>query len=188
MLKKELRKFSREKRLQLSLHDMEMFQDLILIRFQRMALPFVTYVHTYITMRAMHEVNPDPLVRSLEFQNPGMLIIVPRINEMDELEHIVVNEETIWVDNRYGIPEPLSGDKVKAEMIDLVFVPLLGFDERGNRVGYGKGYYDRFLAGCREDVLIIGLSFLEAVREIIDAEAWDVPLHYCITPNKVYEF
>ena len=73
-------------------------------------------------------------------------------------------------------------------MIDLVFVPLLGFDEKGNRVGYGKGYYDRFLSTCRDDVVIIGLSFLEAVSEITDTDPWDVPLHYCISPNRVYEF
>jgi 5-formyltetrahydrofolate cyclo-ligase len=188
MHKKELRQFSRRKRLELTAHDMEKFQDLILIRFQQLSLPFVSYVHTYLTLETMHEVDPVPLIRSLEFRNPGMKTVVPRINEDDALDHIIMEEDTILTDNRFGIPEPLSGYKVEAPIIDLVFVPLLGFDEKGNRVGYGKGYYDRFLADCRDDVVIIGLSFLEAVREITDTDPWDVPLQYCITPNRVYEF
>jgi len=188
MRKKELRRYSREKRMQLSAHDREMFQDLILIRFQQMSLPFVSCVHTYMTLEAKHEVDPGPLLRSLEFRNPGMLTVVPRIGEDEMLEHIIIDDDTIMVENSYGIPEPLSGEKVDAGMIDLVFVPLLGFDEKGNRVGYGKGYYDRFLSTCRDDVVIIGLSFLEAVPEITDTDPWDEPLHYCITPNRVYEF
>jgi 5-formyltetrahydrofolate cyclo-ligase len=188
MRKKELRKFSREKRMELTDHDMEKFQDLILIRFQQISLPFVSFVHTYVTLHSMHEVDPGPLVRSLEFRNPGMQTVVPKINDDDVLEHIIVEEDTIMIENRYGIPEPLSGERVDPSMIDLVFVPLLGFDEKGNRVGYGKGYYDRFLSTCRNDVVIIGLSFLEAVSEITDTDPWDMPLHYCISPNRVYEF
>ena len=111
-----------------------------------------------------------------------------RINDQEELDHILIDDETIMIDNKFGIPEPLSGFTLEPELIDLVFVPLLGFDEAGNRVGYGKGYYDKFLATCRQDVVIIGLSFLEAVKEIVDTDPWDVPLHYCITPNRVYEF
>jgi 5-formyltetrahydrofolate cyclo-ligase len=188
MYKKELRQFSRKKRLELTAHDMEKFQDLILIRFQQLSLPFVSYVHTYVTLTSTHEVDPGPLLRSLEFRNPGMQTVVPRINDEDMLEHIVMEEDTMMIENRFGIPEPLFGIKVEAPIIDLVFVPLLGFDEIGNRVGYGKGYYDRFLAECRDDVVIIGLSFLEAVKEITDTDPWDVPLQYCITPNRVYEF
>jgi 5-formyltetrahydrofolate cyclo-ligase len=188
MKKQELRKYCREKRLQLSLHDKEIFQDLVLIRFQQMSIPFVQYIHTYLTLPELHEVDPEPLVRILEFRNPGMGIVVPRIKENNHLEHILIDDETKLLENMYGIPEPVGGIPILAENIDLVFVPLLGFDEKGNRVGYGKGYYDRFLATCRNDVVIIGLSFLEAVQEIDDCDPWDIPLHFCITPNKVYEF
>ncbi len=174
--------------MQLSITDMERFQDLILIRFQQLSLPFISCAHAYMTMENLHEVDPWPLLRSLEFRNPGMRIVVPRINDEDELEHILMEDDTIMIDNQYGIPEPLSGLSVDPELIDLVLVPLLGFDEKGNRVGYGKGYYDRFLTSCRPDVVIIGLSFLEAVEEIVDTDPWDVPLQYCITPNRVYEF
>ena len=188
MNKKELRNFSRQKRQQLSVHDIEVFQDLILIRFQQIPLPFISYVHSYVTLEKLNEVDPAPLLRYLEFRHPGMKVAVPRINDQEELDHILIDDETIMIDNKFGIPEPLSGFTLEPELIDLVFVPLLGFDETGNRVGYGKGYYDKFLATCRQDVVIIGLSFLEAVKEIVDTDPWDVPLHYCITPNRVYEF
>jgi 5-formyltetrahydrofolate cyclo-ligase len=188
MKKQELRKYGREKRLQISAHDKEIYQDLILIRFQQMTLPFVQYVHTYLTLQEMNEVDPWPLVRMLEFRNPGMKVVVPRISEKNNLEHILINNDTILKENKYGIPEPVSGIAIHADTIDLVFIPLLGFDEMGNRVGYGKGYYDRFLATCRNDVIIIGLSFIEAVQEISDKDPWDIPLHFCISPNRVYEF
>jgi 5-formyltetrahydrofolate cyclo-ligase len=72
--------------------------------------------------------------------------------------------------------------------MDVVFVPLLAFDENGQRVGYGKGFYDRFLNECKEDVITVGLSFFEAENELIEANATDVPLRYCVTPERVYEF
>jgi len=65
--------------MELTDHDMEKFQDLILIRFQQISLPFVSFVHTYVILHSMHEVDPGPLVRSLEFRNPGMPNVVPKI-------------------------------------------------------------------------------------------------------------
>ncbi|MDR9457609.1 MAG: 5-formyltetrahydrofolate cyclo-ligase, partial [Salegentibacter sp.] len=72
--------------------------------------------------------------------------------------------------------------------LDLVFIPLLAFDKTGNRVGYGKGYYDRFLDSCKPGVIKIGLSFFEAEEEIKEMFETDVALDYCVTPNRVYQF
>ena len=84
--------------------------------------------------------------------------------------------------------EPAGGKPVSEDQIDVVIVPLLVFDEKGNRVGYGKGFYDRFLSRCREDVIKIGLSFFDAEKRIDDTDEFDIPLTYCITPGKIYEF
>jgi 5-formyltetrahydrofolate cyclo-ligase len=90
--------------------------------------------------------------------------------------------------NKYDIPEPIHGKIVPALEIDAVFIPLLGFDVNGNRVGYGKGFYDRFLSECRPDVVKIGLSFFDPVEKINDLNKYDIPLDLCITPGKIWDF
>jgi 5-formyltetrahydrofolate cyclo-ligase len=69
-----------------------------------------------------------------------------------------------------------------------VFIPLLAFDKSGHRVGYGAGYYDRFLSKCKPDCLKVGLSFFEPVDEISDADEFDVKLNHCVTPSKIWTF
>jgi 5-formyltetrahydrofolate cyclo-ligase len=64
----------------------------------------------------------------------------------------------------------------------------LCFDLRGFRVGYGKGFYDRFLKKCRADCKKIGLSFFEPVKEISDIEEFDVALNFAVTPQEIYNF
>jgi 5-formyltetrahydrofolate cyclo-ligase len=87
-----------------------------------------------------------------------------------------------------GIPEPVQGELIPDEQIDLVFVPLLAFDKKGNRVGYGKGFYDRFLAQCRPNTQKMGLSFFCPIDEISDVDPWDVKLDSCICPDKIWTF
>ena len=125
----------------------------------------------------------------LKFSNPGLHIVVPKTNfENNSMTHYIYDENTVLVKNAYHIMEPEGGQTAESADIDLVLVPLLAFDERGNRVGYGKGYYDRFLAECRADVIKVGLSFFEAGPLIDDTDEFDIPLTYCVTPQKVYEF
>ena len=90
--------------------------------------------------------------------------------------------------NAWGIPEPRQGIPTPIEKIDLVLVPLLAFDQRGHRVGYGKGYYDRFLAESNSDCRKIGLSFFEPVENINDITKDDVPLTGCVTPSAFFSF
>ena len=70
----------------------------------------------------------------------------------------------------------------------MVIVPLLAYDKEGHRVGYGKGYYDKFLEKCNPHTMTVGLSFFDPVKEITDIEPFDVPLNYCITPKKLWVF
>ncbi len=77
---------------------------------------------------------------------------------------------------------------IEIERIDAVLVPLLCFDERGFRVGYGMGFYDRFLSGCRTNCLKIGLTYFAPTAEISDAQNFDVRLDFCITPKKNWKF
>jgi len=73
-------------------------------------------------------------------------------------------------------------------LICWVFVPLVVFDRKGNRAGYGKGYYDRFLMTCRPDCLKIGFSYFEPVELLEDKNQYDIPLNMCITPAGSYVF
>ena len=107
---------------------------------------------------------------------------------MGTLTHYLLTENTQLRKNTYGIPEPVEGLLVPENKLDVVFVPLLAFDKKGCRVGYGKGFYDRFLMKCRPDTIKIGLSIFDAVSEISDATQADVRLDYCVTPEEIYSF
>jgi 5-formyltetrahydrofolate cyclo-ligase len=80
------------------------------------------------------------------------------------------------------------GDDTDPEVLDVALIPMLCFDEAGHRVGYGKGYYDGFLHGCRPDCIKVGLNFFPPVERIDDPHGADIPLDLCITPGRVYRF
>jgi 5-formyltetrahydrofolate cyclo-ligase len=95
--------------------------------------------------------------------------------------------------NRYGIPEPvIDGSTITdARELDLVFVPLVAFDPRGNRLGMGGGYYDRTFAFRLEEPAtarprLIGLAFEGQKLERLDAQPWDVPLDAVVTEAGIY--
>ncbi len=118
-------------------------------------------------------------------------IISPRtIPGTKEMEHYLLTPETILISNQWKIPEPDPefSLKIDPQIIDAVLIPLLAFDKKGFRVGYGGGYYDRFLVQCRPDVIKIGLSFFDPVDEIDDVDSFDVAMNYCITPFGVVKF
>jgi len=189
MTKAELRKTYKEKRKRLSSTEVEKFTDLILINFQQVRLPFLSYVHTYIASEKLGEADPSALTRYLEFKNPGLNILVPKIDiASGDMQHFHFSDDVELVNNPFGIQEPAGGETFSAHTIDLVLVPLLAFDKRGYRVGYGKGYYDRFLSQCRPDIIKIGLSFFEPEERIDDISQFDIPLNYCVTPQQVFEF
>ncbi|WP_266158887.1 5-formyltetrahydrofolate cyclo-ligase [Dyella silvatica] len=95
--------------------------------------------------------------------------------------------------NRYGIPEPVAPREWLAPFqLDLVLVPLLAFDRRGHRLGYGGGYYDRSFSFLREQVrptepLLVGIGYDFQELPAIDAESWDVPLDYIATDRELID-
>lgn len=115
-------------------------------------------------------------------------VVIPKVIGNYGLKHYLLTDATRLRKNKWHIPEPVDGIEVKPEKIDVVFIPLLAFDEKGNRVGYGKGFYDRFLRQCRSNVIKVGLSLFKAEEKITDLTDTDIPLDYCITPSKTYSF
>ena len=110
------------------------------------------------------------------------------IKQRNSTESVSSRDNTKIKKNQYNIPEPIDGIEVPSNKIDVVFVPLLAFDKKGHRVGYGKGFYDKFLSECKPDVIKIGLSFFEPEELITDVFEGDVKLDYCVTSNEVYFF
>jgi 5-formyltetrahydrofolate cyclo-ligase len=90
------------------------------------------------------------------------------------------------IENAWGIREPAGDEPIDAAEIDMVLVPLLCFDKRSHRVGYGKGYYDRFLSKCRPDCLKIGLSFFPPVEAILRIGSRDIALDHFVLPDSTY--
>ena len=142
--------------------------------------------HVFLSVHEKREADTSFLIALL--RERGKQIAVPKMASAGSLKHLLLTDTTPVSLNRWGIPEPVKGKEVKPEAIDVVFVPLLAFDEKGYRVGYGGGYYDRFLSQCREDVVSVGLSFFGPVREISDLHPGDVPLTYVVCPERVYAF
>ena len=106
----------------------------------------------------------------------------------DHLIHVEINKDTRYSKNQLSIREPSSTNTSDSKIFDVVFIPLLAYDKYGERVGYGGGYYDRFLVKTQKNVLKVGLSFFEPVDKILNVEEHDIKLDYVITPNRVYNF
>lgn len=154
---------------------------------QLLSLPLweTTYFHLFLSNHKLKEVDTEYVLTLL--QGKDKAIIVPRMESNNDLSHILLTDATPIKPNSFGIPEPIEGIALSPSTIEVVFVPLLAYDVNGNRIGYGKGYYDRFLAQCDQKCRFIGLSFFPP-EERIPAEKTDIKLHYCITPENVYSF
>jgi 5-formyltetrahydrofolate cyclo-ligase len=144
-------------------------------------------LHTFIPLENRNEVDTSLITHEVWSRSPEIEIAVPRVNfKTGEVESLGYTAEIELIENAWGLREPSGGELVDPETIDLVLVPLVCFDERGYRVGYGKGFYDKFLRNCRPACLKIGLSFFPAVDRIDDVHDGDIPLDRCITPERVY--
>jgi len=165
-----------------SLHIAEQF-------FQRFDLRRIKYLHCFLPIERTGEIDTRLIIKKIRADFSSIKIAVPRVNfATNEIESLRFTSQTELFQNRWQIYEPRSDEKIDAEKIDAVLIPLLCYDERGFRVGYGKGFYDRFLRNCRADCLKIGLSYFAATAQIADVREFDVKLDFCVTPSKVVEF
>ena len=132
-------------------------------------------------------MNTDYVLNILSGKDKNILISKSDF-ETGNMTHFLLTDSTLIKKNDYNIPEPIDGIEISNDKIEVVFIPLLAFDTKGNRVGYGKGFYDRFLTNCKPEAMKIGLSFFDPEDEISDVFESDVRLDYCVTPNKNYTF
>lgn len=189
MTKKELREQYRQKRLAITEKEKLKLDDLLLIRFQQWSFDDVQMLLTYAPMQ--HTAEPDVHLceRFLKHQVPGLQVAYPVVDfATSTMQAMLVNDATKFIKNIYKIEEPAGGNIVQPETIDMIFIPMLVCDKTGYRAGYGKGFYDRYLNQCHEDVLKVGFSYFEPVETISDLQPFDIPLNFCITPQHIYEF
>ncbi|MDI6401141.1 5-formyltetrahydrofolate cyclo-ligase [Balneolaceae bacterium ANBcel3] len=139
-------------------------------------------IHCFVGSVEKGEIGTETLIRRI-LQDKKKLIL-PRICGADSLEHIVTTDIDHLKKNSWGIDEPPPGNTVKPEEIELVFIPALAADYQGHRIGYGKGFYDRFLSQCPAHKVIIVPE--AALVDTIYPEAHDIPAHTIVTEKKVW--
>ncbi|WP_298531417.1 5-formyltetrahydrofolate cyclo-ligase [uncultured Algibacter sp.] len=187
MVKSELRKTYKAKRNELSQNDVDNLS--LDISNQLLGLPVWKYsfYHIYLSIQEQKEVNTDYILNILSGKDKNILLSKSNF-KTGLMTHFLLTDSTHIKKNSYNIPEPIDGIEISNDKIDVVFIPLLAFDKMGNRVGYGKGFYDRFLNSCKPETIKIGLSFFEVENEITDIFESDVRLDYCVTPKQTYRF
>ena len=188
MTKAEIRNIYKQKRSELSHTAKDKLQDLMLIQFQSLHLNIPDTVMTYSPIEAMNEYDPVLIEEYCFFKNPATSLIYPVVDKANnELRAVLVKEDTFFELNEFDIEEPMNGKDTVPEAVGLMLVPLLAFDEKGFRVGYGKGYYDKFIKNCRPEMIKVGFSFFDA-ELIDDINSFDEKLDFCITPQRIYSF
>lgn len=187
--KKTLRKVYLEKRQSLSKNERNKLDDLLLIQIQKLALPDATILFNYVPMEAVAEPNTYLFSHYFQFILPELVLAYPVTNmKTASFDAYLTDENTEFEERKFGLIEPISSIKVAPEDIDIIIVPLIVADEKGFRVGFGKGMYDNFLAHCRPDALKIGISYFEPIAEISDLHQNDVALDVLVTPHETFIF
>ncbi|HLA55998.1 MAG TPA: 5-formyltetrahydrofolate cyclo-ligase [Flavobacterium sp.] len=187
MTKKELRIKYKALRQSISENEIEEMSLAIANKLLSLRVWEHDYFHVFLPIAAHHEVDTEYILHLLSGKDKNIIISRSDFDTCD-MTHFLLTDSTKIRKNDYGIPEPVDGLEVPVHKIDVVFVPLLAFDKTGNRVGYGKGFYDKFLAQCRPETVKIGLSFFEAVEPWDDVFESDVKLDFCVTPKTIYNF
>ncbi len=159
--------------------------------FSRLMMHRYDTIHTYIS--AKNEPDTTAIIKTLK-QDFAPDIFIPKIMAQKELGHHLFKTFEQLTANTFGIPEPPENDGLSSTTFFdttadiLVIVPLLAYDKKGYRVGYGGGYYDRFLKNKTANTSLVGLSFFEAEDAIADTDLHDIPLDFCVSPERVYTF
>lgn len=185
MKKQEIRTKYKTKRKELDQSYVELKSDDILKLIEQNLDLKDKKISIFLPIEKFNEINTFKIIEQLE----SNIIAVPKTN-FEELfmEHYVYEGKKNLEISKIGILEPNNNNKIQEEEFDIVFVPLLAIDKNGYRVGYGKGFYDTFLAKCNEKCVFIGLNIFEETEEIDDIFELDIPLDLCVTPSQIIRF
>jgi 5-formyltetrahydrofolate cyclo-ligase len=185
MNKKDLRKLFKLKRNLISKFELKSISEVILDKIITLKISGKK-ISLFLPIENQNEIDTFPILKKLEISNH----ISASKSDFStfNMKHFRITSDSTFTLNEFGIPEPLEDEQITENEFDIVFVPLLAIDKYGNRVGYGKGFYDRFLSKCNPNCQFIGISLFDDLVEIDDISEEDVKLNICITPNNIYHF
>ncbi len=187
MSKSALRKQYKAMRNALTPQQLDDFSLAIANRLLQLPIWEKRYYHLFLTIAEYKEVDTEFILNILAGKDKD--VILPKTNFKDSsLTHFLLTDTTVLKKSTYNVPEPVDGIEVPPNKIDVVFVPLLAYDTKGNRIGYGKGFYDRFLAECKPDVIKIGLSFFPPEEAFFEINDTDIRIDFCVTPEQTFTF
>ena len=186
--KAELRKIYLERRKALSDTEVALLSDKIIKNIMKyFDWEKIQNIHTFLPMNSQKEVDVWGLIRWIFSEWNDKNIFIPKINK-NELQTCILTPNTILESNQWGILEPVEEAITENINYDIIITPLLYVDFQGNRIGYGKGYYDKFFAKINSDAIKVGVSFFPPNETILDVSKNDVPLDYLVTPEEIVSF
>ncbi len=186
MLKSEFRKKYMQKRKALSTDEAFLLSQDIFRHFTAYFKPVPGQkVHIFIPIKKFKEIDTGLFIDY--FLSRDIRVFVPKIVDT-RLISVEIFPDTAYEINSWGISEPVSETDSGISDFDYVITPLLYCDAKGNRVGYGKGFYDGFFAGLSIETKKIGVNYFDPDDMIDDAWEFDIPLDYLVTPTAVLSF
>ncbi|GGE86755.1 5-formyltetrahydrofolate cyclo-ligase [Chishuiella changwenlii] len=185
MLKAEVRKYYRNIRKQFSKQDVERLSKEISDQLQFLDLSLDQTFHIFLPIEKNNEINTYPIIEWLFSQNKT--VTLPLVVG-DDMINCKVEKGFETQLNSLHIPEPIVYKEIESTAIDVIFIPMFVADKKGNRVGYGGGYYDKFLSRCRPDAKKIGLTYFRPIDSIDDVYFGDFPIDFCVTPGGIESF
>lgn len=186
MLKTELREIYLKKRKELSAEEVDILSNKIVENFILKFNPTEHQnIHCFLPIEKFNEIKTSYLIKYC-WQRHIKVYIPKMVGE--HLIAVEYDEHTVLEKNTWGILEPTTNEDSGRQDFDYVITPLLYCDKKGNRVGYGKGFYDRLFSQISPESKKVGVSYFPPAEEITDVYWADVPLDYLVTPDEVLSF
>jgi 5-formyltetrahydrofolate cyclo-ligase len=139
-------------------------------------------IHCYVSMNERREVDTHPLIKDMLSSSRKVVVPVMQM-KTGALKHIRLGSFDELQPNKWHVLEPVVGEEISIEQLELIIVPMAGGDHQKNRIGYGAGFYDRFLQNAR--CVSIGLLFECCLIEKLPVEPFDMPLSKLITEKQM---
>ena len=155
-MKNKLRKKYILKRDELPSDKIEEFSLEIANKLLQLPIWDLEYYHLFLSITEKKEIDTEFILHILQGKDKNVILSKSDFKTR-KLNNFLLTDSTVIRKNEWNIPEPVDGIEISSEKIDVVFVPLLAFDLNGHRLGYGKGFYDIFLASCKPNVIKVGV-------------------------------